>query len=117
MYTKDQIIYEIRRIAASLGKKSLKKSDFQKHAKMSGSTVRYHFGTWNDAVKEAGFEPIDPIEAIRKRDPIPDDTLLIDLIRLYNEYGKNPLDQLSTLKANSVRDLTVPDGRASVRHF
>jgi hypothetical protein len=98
MYTKDEIISEIRRIAALLGKKSLKKTDFQKHAKMSGSTVRYHFGTWNDAVKEAGLEPIDPVEAIRKRDPIPDDILLLDLIRLHNEFGKEPTGSVVNAK-------------------
>jgi hypothetical protein len=98
MYTKNEIISEIRRIAASLSKKSLKKSDFQKHAKMSSSTVRYHFGTWNDAIKEAGLEPIDPVEAIKNRDPIPDDTLLLDLIRLYNEYRKEPTGSLVNAK-------------------
>ena len=98
MHTKDEIISEIKRIAALLGQKFLKKSDFQKHAKMSSSTARYHFGSWNDAVKEAGLEPIDPVEVVKKRELIPDETLLLDLIRLYNEYGKEPTGSLVNAK-------------------
>jgi hypothetical protein len=104
MYTKDEIISEIKRIAASLGQKYLKTSDFKKHSKMSSSTVNYHFGSWNDAVKEAGLEPIDPVEAIKKRELIPDDTLLLDLIRLYNECGKEPTGAMVSAKGKfSVR--------------
>ncbi len=97
-YSKEKIISEIRRIATSLGQNSLKMADFQRHAKIAVSTVRYHFGSWNTAVKEAGLEPIDSIEVIRKKDLIPDDELLRDLIRLYNEYGKEPTGSLVNAK-------------------
>jgi hypothetical protein len=97
-HNKEKIISEIRRIAALHGQNSLKQVDFQKHAKMSLSTVRYRFGSWNAAVKEAGLEPIDSTEVIRKRDLIPDDELLLDLIRLYNEYGKEPTVSLINAK-------------------
>jgi hypothetical protein len=90
MYTKQQIIEEIRRIANKLDVKSLKKKDFEGYSKISSSTVRYHFSTWNEAIKEAGLIPIDSIEVISKKELIDDNELLLDLIRLYNENGKEP---------------------------
>jgi hypothetical protein len=97
MYTKNQIIEEMRRVAANLAKKSLTRKDFGKHSKISASSVRYHFGTWNDAIKEAGLIPVDTIEIIRPKF-VEDDVLLLDLIRLYNEYGKEPTQSLINAK-------------------
>ncbi len=98
MYTKQQIIEEIRRIAIDRGVKSLRQRDFTKHSKISLSTVRYHFGNWNDAVKEAGLIPIDPTDVIRKKELIDDSELLLDLIRLYKENGKEPTWSLINAK-------------------
>ena len=97
MYTKNQIIEEMRRVAANIGKKSLTRKDFGKHSKISASSVRYHFGTWNDAIKEAGLIPVDTTEIIRPK-LVEDDVLLLDLIRLYNEYGKEPTGLLINAK-------------------
>jgi len=98
MYTKQQIIEEIRRIANNLDVKSLKKKDFQRYSKISSSTVRYHFSTWNEAIKEAGLIPIDSIEVIKKKELINDNELLLDLIRLYNNNGKEPTWSLINAK-------------------
>ncbi len=108
MYKKDQIIDEIRRIATNLGTKSLKQKDFNRRSKISLSSVRYHFSTWNDAVREAGLIPIDSREIIRKRELIDDNELLSDLIRLYNEYRKEPTLSLVNAKGKySVRPYNV----------
>ncbi len=98
MYTKQQIIEEIRKIANKLNVKSLKQKDFKKHSKISLSTVRYNFSTWNDAVKEAGLIPIDSTEVISKRELIDNDKLLSDLIRIYKEYGREPTYSLVDAK-------------------
>ena len=98
MYTKQQIIEEIRRIANKLDVKSLKQKDFKRHSKISLSTVRYHFSTWNEAIKEAGLIPIDSIEVISKKELIDDNELLLDLIRLYNKNGKEPTWSLINTK-------------------
>lgn len=98
MYTKQQIVEEIRRVANTLNLKSLKSKDFGKHSKISLSAVSYHFGSWNEAVKEAGLMPIDPIDMIRKKKSIEDNELLLDLIHLYNEYGKEPTNSLVNAK-------------------
>jgi hypothetical protein len=98
MYTKQQIIEEIRRIAEKLDVGSLKKRDFERHSKISSSSVRYHFGTWNEAIREAGLTPIDSTEIISKKELIDDNDLLLDLIRLYNEYSKEPTWSLVNAK-------------------
>ncbi|MDD5427625.1 MAG: hypothetical protein PHI58_00085 [Candidatus Omnitrophica bacterium] len=101
MYTKQQILEEIKRIALKLGVQSLKHRDFNKNSKMSLGSVRYYFGSWNNAIKEAGLKPIDPknlLQISREKRVIKDDDLLLDLIRLYNEFGKEPTEDLINAK-------------------
>jgi hypothetical protein len=90
MYSKDQIISEIRRVAAMLGQDFLTGTDFSKHAKISKSTVGYYFGSYNNAIKMAGLKPVDPAESIRHKEIIADEILLSDLLRLEKEHGKEP---------------------------
>ena len=97
MYTKQQIIEEIKKIAMKLGVKSLKKMEFTRNAKMSLSTVRYHFSSWNEAVKEAGLIPIES-GPIKHAEKIDDEKLLLDLVRIYKEYGKEPTESLINAK-------------------
>jgi len=61
MYTDEQILQEIRRVASKLGKKSLSFAEFKKHGRISVGTVRSHFMSWNKAVEKAGLVPIDHI--------------------------------------------------------
>ncbi|MDF4355276.1 hypothetical protein P3445_22505 [Vibrio parahaemolyticus] len=84
---KEQIKVEIKRIAKLLGKDSLKQDDFKKHSKVTVGTVHNTFGSWNDAVIEAGLKPTDRVTAseARKAD---DNELLKDLLRLEAEHGK-----------------------------
>src|SRR3990172_2184636 len=100
-YDKDKIISEIKRIAMKLGKKSLSISEFKKYSNISRHTVCYYFISWNEAVKEAGLEPIDPIEKLKlthSKNIIPEEDLLKDLIRLFNETGKIPTMSLIDAK-------------------
>ncbi len=98
MYTDQEIIQEIRRVAALVGKTSLKEREFNEFSRISGSTASYRFGSWNEAVKAAGLEPIDPVSVITGSQQIPDEDLLRELIRLYNETGKNPTYRLLRAK-------------------
>ena len=89
MYTNEEVIKEIKRVATKIGTNSLSESEFNKHASFSGGTAAKHFGSWNAAVEAAGLIPIRPgPQKSPKR--IDDNELLLDLIRLYNEYGKPP---------------------------
>jgi hypothetical protein len=89
MYTDEQIIEEIRRVAEKLGTRSISAAQFNQHAQLSDSTARLHFGSWNAAVEAAGLNPI-PAGPQKTPKRIDDDELLLDLIRLYNESGKPP---------------------------
>ena len=95
---KEEIISEIQRIAKLLKQDELKSKDFIKHAKVSFSKIRYYFGNWNNAVKEAGLNPINQADISRNRNLLKEDDLLKDLIRLYNENGKEPTEDLINSK-------------------
>jgi len=101
MYTKQQIIDDIQRIASTLGTQSLKQKDFQKRSKISLSTVRERFGSWNAAVEKAGLIVRDSrahLKMLHKKQTISDRELLEDLIRLYNEHGREPTYALVSAK-------------------
>lgn len=89
MYSNDDILQELRRVAAKLGRKSVPRSEFRRHSKVSVNTVVDHFGSWNAAVEAAGLAPISPGPQLEPR-RIDDEELLLDLMRLYKEYGKPP---------------------------
>ncbi len=87
MYTKEQIIDEIKRIARKIGVKSLKQKDFEINSTIPMSTLRFYLGSWNQALKEAGLEST---EVTKIKDKADDDELLLDLIRIYKETGETP---------------------------
>jgi hypothetical protein len=88
---KQDIIAELRRVAEKLQTSHLSYRQFKKHGRISVSTVRYTFGTWNQAIQAAGLHPIPPgptPELHQKR--FSDDELLQEIIRLTQELGKEP---------------------------
>jgi hypothetical protein len=91
MYIREQIIEEIKRIAKEIGSKSLREEDFERHSTIPISTVRFHIGSWNRAIQDAGLEiPGKSIDKSGKRDPRYDDELLMDLLRLNEDSGEVP---------------------------
>lgn len=90
MYTDDNILQELRRVAAKLGQKSVPQSEFRRHSKVNLGTVSARFGSWNAAIEAAGLIPISPGPQIEQVRRIDDEELLRDLMRLYREYGKPP---------------------------
>ncbi len=94
MYTREQIIAEIRRIAATKGTQSLDQGDFELNSMIPMSTVRYYLGTWKLALTEAGLGAIVGSDTVIKAVPENEDELLTDLIRLNNETGEIPTPAL-----------------------
>ena len=91
MYTREQIIEEIKRIAKEIGAKSLREEEFERHSTIPLSTVRFHIGSWNRALQDAGLElPGKSIDKTGKKDPKDDDELLLDLLRLNEDSGEVP---------------------------
>lgn len=90
MFTKEEIVKEIKRIAEKLGVKTLKQQDFVMHSTIPINTVKYSMGTWNQALEEAGLDKSDSSELAANKDLADDDELLSELVRLYNVSGKVP---------------------------
>ena len=90
MYTRDQVIDEIKRITEKLGVQSLKERDFKKHSNVSITTVKEHFGSWSDAVEEATPPPPPPDNGIKVGESVSDEELLLELLRLYERFGRAP---------------------------
>ncbi len=90
MYTKEEILAEIKRVAEKLGVKALKREDFEKNTTIPNDTIAYYLGSWDRALKEAGLGPETAAEFKGKLEPQNDDELLLDLVRLYDETGETP---------------------------
>lgn len=91
MRTKEEIIAEIRRVAKALGANLLASRDFKKHGQISLSGVKYHFGTWNEAVVAAGLEPNSNTKP-KKKPKYSDAQLQEALINLTKTLRKKPSD-------------------------
>lgn len=90
MYSKEQIINEIKRVAEKLGVQALKIKDFEMNSTIPLSTLKYYLGSWRQALQEAGLEAKDPGRVQEKLEQGEDDELLQDLIRLYTKFGETP---------------------------
>lgn len=88
MYTKEQIVREIKRIAKNAGTNALSEQEFQLNSTIPMTTVRFHLGSWPRALEEAGLDAA----AVDKesRAPLSEDDLLLDLMRLFNTTGETP---------------------------
>lgn len=97
MYSKKEIIEEIKRVAAKLDVKSLKEKDFGQNSMIPFTTIKYYLGSWKNALKESGLGPVMKYEK-SDLEPKGDDELLLELIRLYDEYGETPTKALVASK-------------------
>ena len=94
MFSKEQIIEEMRRIAAGLGG-ALSEKDFEQRSTIPLTTLRFHLGSWQRAMKEAGLIPGAKAPEIK---PKSDDELLLELIRLNKDSGELPTPALIEAK-------------------
>ncbi|MDQ1355446.1 MAG: hypothetical protein QG657_5756, partial [Acidobacteriota bacterium] len=90
MYTKEEILAEIKRVAEKLGVKTLKREDFEKNTTIPNDTLAFYLGSWDRALKEAGLETESAAKFKGKLEPQNEDDLLKDLVRLYDETGETP---------------------------
>jgi predicted GIY-YIG superfamily endonuclease len=79
---KSELISEIQRVASIIGKPP-KRDELEEHSEYSWSVFVKRFGSYNDAIREAGFEP----ENLRK---VPRDELIKELNRISDELGRPP---------------------------
>jgi len=98
MYSREQIIDELKRVAAKLGTTSLKEADFELNSTIPMSTVRFYLGSWHRALLEAGLEyrtnseikNVNLHAAPGKNEPGNDEELLKELLRLHEDSGQVP---------------------------
>lgn len=81
-----ELIAELNQLYDDLGQVP-KTTDMDKHGKYSATTYRNRYGSWDEAVSEAGF---DPAEIPRGSTRIPEEDLLAELNRLSDEIGAAP---------------------------
>jgi hypothetical protein len=71
---KETVIAELKRVAQILDTQNLGYRDFEKLATISRDTVVKRFGSWNNALQEAGLLPAES----KKKSLFSDDELLIN---------------------------------------
>lgn len=81
---REEIIAELKKVAALLGRDTASRSEFKRHGRVSSALVEQRFGTWNNAVKAAGLAPMDRFKRIA------DSELEEEFHRVYNKLGKVP---------------------------
>ena len=104
---KETVIADIKRVADAMQVQSLSKSSYKEQGTINASTVEATFGSWNEAVKEAGLiaQPqgglpkyerkrlarfqFDPTTLVSSQ-AVNDDIALQELVRLTKELGRRP---------------------------
>jgi len=84
-YSDEDLLDEIRRVADVAdadGAPTLQQ--FDEHGEIADTTVMRRFGSWNDAVAKAGFDPNPP------ETEVPTDDLLEELHQLREDLGRIP---------------------------
>jgi hypothetical protein len=74
--------------------KSLKQKDFEMNSTIPISTVKYHLGSWNQALKEAELKINSEKAPSAKKDTITEEQLLLELVRIHEETGEAPTTAL-----------------------
>jgi hypothetical protein len=84
----------------------IKQEDFELHSTIPMTTLRFHLGSWSQAMKEAGIKLGGPSKHDNKPKPRSDTELLQDLIRLNEDSGEVP--SLALIESK---------GKFSVKHY
>jgi hypothetical protein len=80
--TKREILEDIQRVAEELGRPP-KHEEYKKFGQFSPSTAERKFGSWNEAVLEAGLEP-------HRHTNVSREDILEDIERVTEELGRKP---------------------------
>ncbi|WP_222114931.1 homing endonuclease associated repeat-containing protein [Haloferax prahovense] len=65
-YTENELLNDLRQLAESLGRVPRKK-DMNEYGEHGARTYQLRFGSWSDAVRQAGFEPLESGSNYRER--------------------------------------------------
>jgi hypothetical protein len=59
--SREECLAEMKRVAVLLGQRQLSSKEFSRHAKFTAKPVIKRFGSWQEALGEAGLEPCDKV--------------------------------------------------------
>jgi hypothetical protein len=79
----EDLIHDLKRVAKLLGKRTVKRSEYEHFGKYSISSFRYHFGTWSYSLKLAGLE-------ITRKFNLTKTELLFNLKKVWLRLGRQP---------------------------
>lgn len=81
-HTEEELCEELRRLADELGR-TPRRDEMRERGNMTSMVYTSRFGSWNDALREAGLEPFERVN-------IPNDELLDELHNLAETLGRSP---------------------------
>ena len=91
----EDLLNDLKRVYAIVGKKSLSQSDYAIHGKYGTNTYHRRFGSWNKALQKCGYSPNHYQIAASKsghiRQEIGDEELLSDVVRVSVLLGKKTI--------------------------
>jgi hypothetical protein len=82
--TDQELIDDLRRVAALLGQRTLSKRAYERHGRFKCEPIFRRFGSWNRAMKKAGLEPSTFAP------PATETALLENLYQLWRHCGRQP---------------------------
>jgi hypothetical protein len=85
-YAKEELLKELRRISRKISKTKITQKDFIRNSDISTRQYIWNFGSWNNAIKEAGLE-FNPSALERK---VATELLFQDIDRVAKNIGKIP---------------------------
>jgi len=92
-YTKEELLNELKRVSKELSKIGITQKDFIKNSKIPPRQYVLHFGSWNNAIKEAGLEV--NLSALERK--VPTELLFQDIDRVAKKVGKIPTTNQMTV--------------------
>lgn len=81
--TNEQLVADIRAVAAKLGADHLAQGTYRQHGHFSTAAIKKRFGTWNRAVSAAGL-------SLASRRDLPVAELFANLINVWTALGRQP---------------------------
>jgi len=82
-YSDESLLNELKRVAGELSKDTLTTTEFDRHSRISCSTIRKRFGSWNAALKKADL-------LVERALNISNEELFSEIVKVWGQLGKQP---------------------------